>query len=120
MKQNTPSAQTNKEIDKVEKNIASKTEHQYNKVARETLGVITGEDEKFNGNGLWKQTRHFFPTNRAFNVMTLEDKKGDFITNYSAIRNLALNSITERLRKRPIHTNLKSIKKAKTRLTKLI
>ena len=119
MKESTSIVQTDKEIDELEENIAPKTEYQYNKIVRETLGVVTGEDGKFNGNGLWKQTKHIFPTNRAPNVMALEDKKGNLITNYSAIRTLALNTITERLRKRPIHTHLKSIEKAKTRLTQM-
>ena len=51
--------------------------------------------------------------------MALEDKKGNLITNYISIRKLALEAIVERLRKRPMHPNLRSMEKAKTRLTKL-
>ena len=119
LKRNPPTAKIEQEIDEIEKKIASKTENQYNQLVKETLGEITGEDGRFNGNGLWKKTRRIFPTNKAPNVIALEDKKGNIITNYSSIRNLALNSITERLRKRPIQNNLKSLEKAKTKLTKL-
>ena len=119
LKRNTPTAQTEIDIDELEIRIAAKTEHQYNKIVNETLGGITGEDGKFNGNGLWKQTRHIFPTNKTPNVIALADKNGNIITNYNAIRNVSLNAITERLRKRPIQANLKSLEKAKTKLTQL-
>ena len=51
--------------------------------------------------------------------MALEDKKGNLITNSNAIKKLALDAISERLRHRPIHPNLKSMEKAKVKLTRL-
>ena len=76
LKRNPPTPKTEMDIDELESRIASKTEFQYNQIVKETLGEMTGADGKFNGNGLWKKTRHIFPKNKTPNVIALEDKKG--------------------------------------------
>ena len=55
---------------------------------RETIGEITGENGRINGNGIWKQTRKIFPRIKDPVPMALEDKKGNLITNYSSSGNL--------------------------------
>ena len=86
---------------------------------KETIGGITGEDGRFSANVLWKQTRKVFPKNKESIPMALEDIHGNLVTNYNCIKKLALDSIVERLRKRPMHPNLRTLEKARTRLTKL-
>ena len=51
--------------------------------------------------------------------MALLDKKGNLVTNSNGIKNLALKAITERLRQRPMHPNLKSMEKAKKKADKV-
>ena len=41
------------------------------------------------------------------------------ITGQDGIKKLVLKAITERLRKRPMHPNLKTLEKAKTKLTNM-
>ena len=106
-------------IEEVEELIVSKTEHKYAEIVKETLGGITGEDGKINANGLWKQTRKIFPKHKDPIPMALEDNNGNIITNYNLIKKFALDEIVKRLSKRPMHPNLRSLEKAKTRLAKL-
>ena len=107
------------EIEEVEAKIVEKTEVKYSNLVRETLGGITGEDGNINDNGLWKKTRKIFPKNKDQIPIALEDKRGNLITNYNAIKKLALEDIVERLRQRPMHPNLRSLEKAKTKLARL-
>ena len=51
--------------------------------------------------------------------MAFKDKHGNIITGYEAIKNLALNAIVERLRKRPMNPQLKYLEKLKTKLSKM-
>ena len=95
------------------------SELEYSRKVKETLSGITGEDGNKNSNGLWKQTRKIFPRHKDPIPIAIEDDKGNLITNNKSIQKLALDEIVHRLRKRLMHPDLKSLEKAKTRLTKL-
>ena len=112
-------SKSEQDIEEVETRIVEKTEFKYAQLVKETIGGITGEDGNINTNGLWKKTRKIFPKNKGQILIALEDKKGNLITNYNSITNLALDEIVERLRQRPIHPNLRSLEKSKTKLAKL-
>ena len=107
------------EIDTVENKIVDKIELKYANLVKETIGDFAGDDGKPNGNGLWKRTKKIFPKNKVSVPIALEHKKGNLITGQDGIKKLALEAITERLRKRPMHPNLKTLEKAKTKLTNM-
>ena len=119
LKLNPETEEKSREIAQTEEEIVPKTQHKHERVVRETIGEITGEDGKINANGLWNETRMIFPKFKDQVPIALEEKRGHLITNHNAIRKMALDAIVERLRKRPIHPNLKTLEKAKTRLTSL-
>ena len=117
LKPETPENET--EIEKIEEQIVSKTEAKYSKKVKEAIGHITGEDGKINGNGVWKATQKIFPKNVKPIPLALKDKNGNLITGHKQLKQYALESIVKRLRKRPIHPNLKDLQKQKTKLAKI-
>ena len=81
LREKTPTVETENEIKKVELEIVANIEQKYADIVNDTLGGITGEDGKINGNSLWKQTRNFFPKHKDPIPMALEDGKGNVVTN---------------------------------------
>ena len=111
-------AETQKKLDEIEDKIVEKTESKYAEKVKEAIGDITGEDGKYNEHGVWKTIRKIFPKNIKQKPMALKDKTGNLITGYEAIKKYSLESMVKRLRKRPIHPNMKKLEKLKTKLTK--
>ena len=116
---NPPSAQNDVDIISIEEDIVAKTEVDYSKKVREALGDIDGEDGRINGNEVWKATRKMFPKFKNQVPTAFKDKKGNLLTGYEAIKKFTLDSIVERLRKRPMLSNLLGLEKNKTKLARL-
>ena len=74
------------EIEDMETKIAAKTEEKYSNLIRETLEDINGEDGRINGNGVWKATRRIFPKHKKNTPVAFNDKHGNLITGYEAIK----------------------------------
>ena len=92
LKLNPETEENSREIAQTEEEIVAKTQHKYERVVRETIGEITGEDGKINANGLWKETRKIFPKFKDQVPIALEDKRGHLIPNHNAIRKMALDA----------------------------
>ena len=114
LKLNPTNIENDNEIEHIEEAIASKLEAHYFNIVKDVIGDISGEDGNINGNGVWKATRKIFPKHREATPVAFKDKHGNIITGYEAIKNLALNAIVERLRKRPMYPQLKHLEKLKT------
>ena len=108
--------ETTKEIEELEIKIAKKSEEHYVNKIKEALGDITGENGKINDNGVWKSMRKIFPKHEPPKPMALKDKAGKLITNHEHLKETALEAIVERLRKRPIHPEMKRLEKLKIKL----
>ena len=119
LKLNPPSAHNDIDITSIEEQIVAKTEHQYSQKIRDALEDMDGEDGRINGNGVWKATRKMFPKYKDQVPTAFKDKKGNLLTGYEAIKKFALDSMVERLRKRPICPNLVGLEKNKTKLARL-
>ena len=85
----------------------------------ETLEDIDGEDGRINGNGVWKATRRIFPKHKDKTPIAFNDHQGNLITGYDAIKKFALESMVERLRKRPVQPGLEKLEKSKIKLCRL-
>ena len=107
------------EIEDIETKIAAKTEEKYSNLIRETLEDIDGEDGRINGNGVWKATRRIFPKHKENTPVAFNDKQGNLITGYEAIKKFALESMVERLRKRPMQPGLEKLEISKIKLSRL-
>ena len=119
LKLNEDSQENQKKLEEIEEKIVNKTESKYAEKVKDALGEITGEDGKLNEHGIWKTLKRIFPKNTKSTPLALKDKTGNLITGYEAVKKFALKSIVKRLRKRPMHPNLKELEKRKTKLTKI-
>ena len=81
-------AKRDDEIEDIETKIAAKTEEKYSNLIRETLEDINGEDGRINGNGVWKATRRIFPKHKENTPVAFNDKHGNLITGYEAIKKI--------------------------------
>jgi hypothetical protein len=121
LKLNQSSPENDKMVENIEDMIIDKTEQKYAKEIFEAIGHITGEDGELNNNGVWKQIQIINPNKKKRQQIptAMKDKKGNLITNQEALKKLALDDIKERLRKRPIHPELKKLEIQKKRLAKM-
>ena len=119
LNQNPESPENEEEIERLECEIVSKTEGKYAEKVKETIGHITGEDGRMNGNGVWQATKRIFPKTHKQMPTALKDENGNLITGHEALKQYSLKMMVKRLRKRPIHPNLKILEKKKTKLAKL-
>ena len=106
-------------MEDIEHEIVSKIETQYADKVKDTLGNITAENGKINVIGLWKSTNKVFLRNSTQVPIAFKDKQGNLLTGHESINQYALQSIVERLRKRPIHPELTKLGRLKTKLTQL-
>ena len=117
LNENTPENDT--KLDQIEEEIIEKTETKYVNKIKEALEDITGEDGKKNENGIWKTIKRIFPKNTASKPLALKDERGNLITGYEGIKKFSLESMVKRLRKRPMHPNLKQLEIRKKRLARM-
>ena len=118
---NASSVENDQAVEEVEQMIITRTEHVYAERVFEAIGSITGEDGKFNNLGAWKELNKINPNRKKQQTMpcAFKDKFGNLLTNHDNIKNHCLNSILNRLRKRPMHPELMKLVKRKIQLSKL-
>ena len=68
---------------------------------------------------VWKATRRIFPKHKDKTPIALNDHQGNLISEYEAIKKFALESMVERLRKRPVQPGLEKLEKSKIKLCRL-
>ena len=121
LKKNPSSEKNDMEIDIVENKILEKTEDTYAERAFEAIGNMTGEAGKKSNMGAWRELTKIDPNRKKKQLLptAFKDKYGNMITNHEGTKNHCLNNIISRLRKRPMHPELKSLEKRKLLLSKL-
>ena len=93
-------------LEKIEDEIASKTDETLIKNIKEAFGSLTGDDGGINIMGMWSLKNKLFPKQGPNIPIALKDKEGNLITDPEANKEFALESIVERLRHRPNHPNI--------------
>ena len=109
---------TTEEMDKIEIEIALKIEDTHYEKVKEHLGHITGENEKINTHGIWKTKNKILLKQKPSVPMAIKDKSGNLITGAEPMKKLILQMFLERLRKRPMHPELKRLQIMKMKLAK--
>ena len=107
------------EIEALELEIASNIENKHFEKVNEHLGHISGENGKVNTHGVWKTKNKIFPKQKPTIPLAIKDKSGNLITGTDNIKSLILQMFVERLRKRPMHPELKRLQNMKMKLAKM-
>ena len=118
---NPTSTDNENKIEEIENNIISKTEKNYAQKVFEAIGDITGENGKIKNTGVWKQLNKINPNMKKQQPIPVafKDKMGNLVTSPENIKDHCLKAIINRLRRRPIHPELKNLEKRKIQLANL-
>ena len=99
-----------------EKKIEAEIADENKKKIMENFSSLTIADRLMNVNGMWNLKRKTFPKNKETLPFAKKDMFGNIITAQSQLNHLYLERFSQRLRKRPIKDDYKSLKTLKERL----
>ena len=105
MKKNTDTnilEKTNLEI------LESIEEENYKKIFN-NFKTLADSDDSVNTIGMWKLKKKLFPSQKSNTPMAMKDESNNKVTNVESLKILYQNEFKERLRRRPIHPDMKSL-----------
>ena len=104
------------EFEKLESLLAEKYAEEYVKKIYERIGGTDSEDGEISNGKVWKLKKDLFPRKRDPPTAMIDPESGNLLTEAEKIENAAVNVYKERLKNKPMDTNLEHVKDAKEAL----